>query len=163
MKKGACQSAQAAMDTQTRDERKVTTVSELTQPISDMQLLQFNIMRHSSFNEFDGDRVVDSLIANRRLWRGVVMDRAGHTGMNPRPIESVICLIKLRDIEDDVWNVDTVFILPSGVDDNALFQLAESDEWAADEVDWIVGREAQSMLGSYGADVPSRILRVWWD
>ena len=69
-------------------------------------------------------------------------------------------LITLRDIEDDTWNVDTLYILSSGGNDKALRRLAQ--HWEADEVTWISGSAADKLLGEY-ASGPHRILQVWWD
>ena len=110
-------------------------------------------MRIATFNEFDGALVVESLLEHRDLWRGVVMDRSAY--------QAPIDLIKLRDIEHGYWNVDTVFVLSSGVDDAQLEQLANT--WAADEVDWYEGEAAGLLLGAWGTQPPPRILRVWWD
>ena len=69
-------------------------------------------------------------------------------------------LIKLRDLDKNIWNVDTLDVLSSGADDNALRRLASG--WHADSVDWISGSEADKLLGQWGAG-RQRILEVWWD
>lgn len=118
--------------------------------INKVQELQFDLMREASFNGFDGDTVVNSLVENRALWRGCIFDRPN--------------LIKLRDIPDGHWNADTLWILPAAGCENALRHLA--DEWGADEVDWVGGEEACSALGSWtqaGRDNERAILCVWWD
>ena len=122
-----------------------------------VQDLQFELMERSSFNEFDGEQVVKDLKENDELWSGVIIDRAGYSSRyheNTEPID----LIKLRDIGDDVWNADTVYILTTGENDDRLELIAS--KWEADEVDWIEGEPAGAMLGS---NVGHRVLRVWWD
>jgi len=126
-----------------------------------VQELQFELMKEATFNNFDGEKVVESLKEHKDLWKGVIMDRAGYTGMNPKPIEPCIDLIKLRDIGGGYWNVDTLFILPSGKDDEKLKLLAES--WDADEVDWLEGKEVSHAFGQAGPNAQKKLLRVWWD
>lgn len=120
-----------------------------------MQQLELERIRASSFNGFDGDVVVDSLVKHRDLWRGVVLDREGG--------DDGICLIKLRDIHRDCWNVDTLFILCEDDASDAtraeLTALAHS--WGADEIDWMDNDRANSVLGRGGFN--SNLLRVWWD
>lgn len=118
--------------------------------IVSVQNVQLQLMRMSSFNDFNGPLVVASLEQHRDLWKGAVMTR----------LESLICL---RDIEHH-WNVDTLFLTPHAGREDELLRLAQ--KWRADEVDWIGGEEACSLLGSYGPDTrnnPRQILRVFWD
>lgn len=112
-----------------------------------IQELNFELIKRSSFNDFNGDLVVEDLLKNKPLWKGVVLDRLGS-------------LIKLRDIDSDSWNVDTLFILPSNVDNDKLFKIASS--WNADEVDWLGKDESERLLGSWN-NGNTKILRVWWD
>src|SRR5919202_2409129 len=81
--------------------------------ISKIQALQFQLIRRSSFNNFDGVRLTRDLLQHRRLWCGVIMDRLGNDA-----------LIKLRDIGSNEWNVDTLYVLSSRVNDRALSRLA---------------------------------------
>lgn len=122
----------------------------MTQPINKVQQLLIDLMREASFNAFDGDHVADDLITHRDLWRGFLFDRDR--------------LIKLRDIPDGYWNVDTLWILPMHGKEDELERLAR--EWDADTVEWISGGDAGGMLGSYGPhmrDNPRVILQLWWD
>lgn len=130
-----------------------------------IQELQFELMERASFNGFDGEKVVASLQNHSNLWRGVVMDRAYYGEANEHGwVSGGVNLIKLRDIKDNYWNVDTLFILPTQGKETELELLAQ--EWGADEVDWVGGEEACRMLGSYSPEGRSNskaILRVWWD
>jgi len=117
---------------------------------NEAQELNLELMRIASFNNYDGEKVVRSLRRNRGLWRAVTMDMEGY---------SHICLIKLRDLPDNCWNVSTVFILSVAGKEEQLFRIVR--RWRADEVNWINEEEASKMLGSFPA--PSKILRVWWD
>ena len=117
--------------------------------IDAIQAIQFELMEKSSFNLFDGPRVVRDLRNHRRLWCGVVMDTGDGS------------LLKLRDIGDNVWNVDTVYILSSGADDRALALLAQ--HWSADARSWVSGSAAEKLLGEAGPGFHRKILEVWWD
>lgn len=114
-----------------------------------VQGLEFELIKKASFNEFDGVVVVEDLKKHKDLWRGVVMDRGSYgcyeDGMN---------LIKLRDIEDDCWNVDTLYILAVDTKTEELKKLAE--KWEADEVSYM--KEPYLGGGKY-----TKVLRVWWD
>jgi len=116
--------------------------------INPIQSLEFQMIRRASFNAFDGRKVVRDLLKHRRLWCGAVMDTGDGT------------LLKLRDIDQNAWNVDTLYVLPSGADNSALRRLAQ--RWRADEVVWVTGAKASRLLGEYGPGT-RRILEVWWD
>lgn len=126
------------------------------------QGLQFELMKHASFNGFQGELVVRDLESNPELWKGAVMDRAGFNSTGEK-YKAVINLIKLRDLPE-YWNVDTLFITPQKGKEDELEALART--WNADEVAWIGGEEANSDLGSHSKELrenPRQILRVWWD
>ena len=103
-------------------------------------------MELASFNAFDGESVVKSLKEHTDLWSGAVM----HDNR----------LLSLRDIHGGIWHADTLHILPLEGKEDELISLAK--EWSADEVDYIVGSDAESLLGQYGFG-NVKILRVWWD
>lgn len=63
-----------------------------------IQDLHFELMRRASFNDFDGESVVNTLKEHRDLWKGAIMDRDN--------------LIPLRDIPSNYWNVDTLYLTP---------------------------------------------------
>jgi hypothetical protein len=118
-----------------------------TTAISKIQSLQLELMRRSSFNSFDGTQVARDLLAHRLLWCGAMMDRLGGNA-----------LIKLRDIGENAWNVDTLYVLSSTADDKRLTSLAR--RWHPDSVTWVSGPAASRLLGATGS---YRILEVWWD
>jgi len=109
-----------------------------------VQDLQFKLMKSASFNSFNGEQVVEDLLAHENLWKGAIMDRAGYN--------QEIDFIKLRDIEEGEWNVDTLYIKSSHIDDEKLELLAKT--WEADEVAW----EEVDLGGPR-----EKVLRVWWD
>ena len=67
-------------------------------------------------------------------------------------------LIKLRDLGQGDWNVDTLYVLSSGANDRLLRKLAH--RWHADVVNWVSGAAAGRLLGESAS---ARILEVWWD
>lgn len=117
--------------------------------INETQRLQFELMKRSSYNEFDGTRVVSDLLANRHLWRAAMMNRH----YDP--------FLPLRDLEEDHWNVDTLMILSSGQDDGALRTLA--DTWKADEIGWLSPEDRMRELRSSIARLGPQVLVLWWD
>lgn len=119
-----------------------------TKEITEAQELVFALMKAASFNSFYGERIADSLRENRALWDGAWFTGSG--------------LIVLRDIGDGFVNCDTLYLLTTTERASALEALAASEDWCADEVDWLEDEKAGYELGSY----PIRdraVLRVWWD
>jgi hypothetical protein len=123
---------------------KTSHMEDSRSPIhSRPQQLQLELMRLASRG-----RVADDLIEHAALWSGALM-----TSTN---------LVPLRDLERGSWNADTLYVLSSGQDDEALVTLA--GRWEADSIDWIGGMEAAVKLGEYRTDQPvRRVLVVWWD
>jgi hypothetical protein len=115
--------------------------------VTKTQAIQFDLLKRSSFNNLDGSRVVRDLLKNRRLWCGALIDRLGSDA-----------LIKLRDLDENVWNVDTLYVLSSGANDRLLTRLAR--RWRADAISWVSGGAASRLLGDSRA---ARVLEVWWD
>lgn len=110
----------------------------------DTQALQFELMKKASFNNFRGEQVVSDLKANSHLWDAALMDA-------PK-------LIKLRDLPDDIWNVNTLYIL-TGIKSDQLYQLAL--QWNPSHLRWIEGEEASRRLDAYVSG--DYILCLWWN
>ena len=112
------------------------------------QELYLELMRLSSFNEFDGERVVGDLLAHRDLWQSCLMTRS-----EPGLI--------LRDLAEDPPegsnNVDTLYLLAEPEREWPLEALAGT--WDAEEVGWV--REGPRFLG--GARAGVGVLMAWWD
>jgi hypothetical protein len=74
------------------DRRSVSSVGSCNggkpppRSISAIQAIQFELMAKSSFNYFDGPRVVRDLRNHRRLWCGVVMETGDGSLLNLRDI-----------------------------------------------------------------------------
>jgi len=115
--------------------------------VTKIQGIQLDLLRRSSFNNLNGRQVAGDLLSHRRLWCAALIDRLGTDA-----------LIKLRDLDENAWNADTLYVLSSRQDDRALARLAR--RWHADAITWVGGAAASRLLGDSS---PARILEVWWD
>lgn len=120
-----------------------------------VQELQFELMKRASFNGFSGEQVVKDLKKNKGLWKGAFMFML--------PAYEPINLIPLRDIEDNEWNVDTLFINTNKKNLTELLRIVST--WNADEVEVEKGKKACDFLGSWSKEMEenTRIIKVWWD
>ena len=125
-----------------------TPPQQSSKKISDVQQIQLDIIEHTNFNFFNGRKIVDLLKENHRMWRSVLM-----------PLD----LISLRDMADERWHTDTLYIYS---EDGYQFQLEElvREQFQADEIEWIGGSSAVDILGTTEVEHKSQvILTVWWD
>lgn len=121
------------------------------------QEIQLELIRRTQMNAFDGERVARDLIEHRDLWIAVLMDRFGVS--NPPRLPSC-SLIKLRDLDGNDWNVDTLFILAKNV--KSARKLASlRDPWIADSAVVHDQEETERVLGGWG--LPGRLVTFWWD
>jgi hypothetical protein len=125
-----------------------------------VQQIQFELLRRSSFNAFDGERVVASLLAHRDLWESVMMDRVGIMRPGHLPAHG---LIKLRDLADNCWNVDTLYVLTPNVRSaRELARIIEQEEGWGGMVR--VHDDQQDVDDALGSGREERaIVTVWWD
>jgi hypothetical protein len=115
-----------------------------------VQQMQLELIRRRRFNRFDGGRILNDLLDQRRLWEAVMLDA-------PEPLS----MIKLRDMSANLWNTDTLFIL--AVDEESAQRLAGNAEaWLADTVDVLDARETQAELGMSDSGA-RRLVTMWWD
>lgn len=140
--------------------------------VHEVQRLNFRLMELASFNRYDGPKVVKDLLDHRELWQACIMDRGSYSEASIiNKIESsyFINLIKLRDMSRDcvkrlgeqIWNIDTLFILAPKSLEKKKELLKLSKTWLADEVKWMEPKRASYYLG--GAPKGTKILQVWWD
>jgi hypothetical protein len=71
-------------------------------------------------------------------------------------------LIKLRDLDDNLWNADTLFVLtPTRQDAERLAQIAEEEDWGGEVYVYKDQAQMDAALGTgrqeYG------LLPIWWD
>jgi hypothetical protein len=128
-----------------------------------VQEIQLELIRRTTFNALDGEKVYASLLKHRHLWRAVLLDRPGIANYAEPSHLLMAGLIKLRDLPDNFWNADSLFILtPDRSCAEELARIAEEEVWLADEVHVYTEQgETDRALGTgrqkYG------LLSLWWD
>ncbi len=123
------------------------------------QEIQLELIRRRHFNAFDGQRVVDCLLQHRDLWDAVMMDRVAisHPGTLP-----TLGLMKLRDLSEDSWNVDTLYILTSSNEDaRQLAEIFNLRQWGGMVDVHTRWEEVDNALG--GAKSGQAVVSIWWD
>ncbi len=121
-----------------------------------VQEIHLELIRRTERNNFDGAQVLADLMAHREDWRAVLFDTHGLAS------NGVVCgLIKLRDMADNFYNVDTLYIL--AVNELAAQRLAAfAEEWAADAVQVYDEEETNHRLGGC-SDNHLCLVTMWWD
>jgi hypothetical protein len=128
-----------------------------------VQQIQFELFRRSAVSVEHGDLIqpiIDVLQTHTELWTGMVIDRIhiGHRGHGLLPMT----MIPLRDVDQNVWNADTLYLLcPSRSAADRLAALLPMERFGCmvnvyDDPDLL-----DAALG--GADNGVAILRAWWD
>ncbi len=128
-----------------------------------VQEIQLELIRRTKYNAFDGERIYASLMKHRELWQAVLLDRPGLANyQKPRHL-LMSGLIKLRDLDDNLWNADTLFILTAKREQAVqLARIIEEEDWGGEkpivhddqeEIDYALGTGRQE----YG------LLSIWWD
>jgi hypothetical protein len=127
-----------------------------------VQEIQLELLRRSSFNALDGERVVESLLRNRDLWLSLLLDRPGLPNYAKSRRLLTMGLIKLRDLPDNLWNADMLFVLtPTHAQAQELARIAEEEDWAGEVCVYKDQDEIDSALGT-GRDEYG-LMSVWWD
>jgi hypothetical protein len=127
-----------------------------------VQDIQLELLRRTRFNALDGERVCDSLLRHRHLWLAALLDRPGVPNYTDPGGLLMGGLIKLRDLPDDVWNADTLFVLtPTRADAVALAAVAEREDWGGEVRVYDRQEEIDRALGT--GRQPFGLLSVWWD
>jgi hypothetical protein len=98
-----------------------------------VQEIQLELLRRTRFNALDGERVVASLLKHRHLWRAILLDRPGVPNFTKPGWLLTAGLIKLRDLPDNLWNADTLFLLtPTHRDAEELARIADEENWGGE-------------------------------
>jgi hypothetical protein len=127
-----------------------------------VQDIQLELLRRTQFNALDGERVFASLVRHRELWLAVLLDRPGFANYTKPSLLLTSGLIKLRDLPDNFWNADLLFVLTqTHVQACELARIAEEDDWAGEVYVYKNQDEIDQALGT-GRDEYG-LLRVWWD
>ena len=127
-----------------------------------VQDIQLELIRRSTFNTFDGERVCELLRRHRDIWRAVIFDRPGLPDYTSPGHLLIGGLIKLRDLEDNIWNVDTLYVMTNTTDQaRELAHAFDREDIGAMPTVHDELKETDRALGTgrqeYG------ILTVWWD
>jgi hypothetical protein len=127
-----------------------------------VQDIQLELLRRTRFNDLDGERVVASLLKHHDLWLAVLLDRPGIPNYAEQHLLLTSGLIKLRDLRDNIWNADTLFILTRTREQaRQIGRIVEEEEWGGsvqlhedqEEIDRALGTGRKE----YG------LVSVWWD
>jgi hypothetical protein len=138
----------------------------MNQPVSlrdaSVQDIQLELLRRTKFNALDGERVVASLLQHRDLWLAALLDRPGVPNYTEPGLLLTAGLIKLRDLPDNYWNADTLFVLTRTHEQaRQLARIAEEEDWGGEVRVFDDQQEIDRALGTgrqeYG------LMSVWWD
>ena len=128
-----------------------------------VQDIQLELLRRTRFNAFDGERVCVSLLNHRDLWLAVLLDRPGLPNYAEPGHLLMSGLIKLRDLPDNIWNADTLFILTrSRSDAEQLARVIVEEDWGGETPRIYKNQEEiDRALGTGREDYG--LVSVWWD
>ncbi len=127
-----------------------------------VQEIQLELIRRTRFNAFDGPRIVASLMAHKDLWEAVLLDRFGLSERGRPAGLPASSLIKLRDLSDNIWNADKLFILtPDAASAHRLVEIIEAEDWGGEKPQVFEGDDVDRALG--GSEEGQAIVTVWWD
>src|SRR5260370_11950579 len=128
-----------------------------------VQEIQLELIRRTKFNAFDGERIHASLMKHRAYWQAVLLDQPGLANyQKPRHLLT-LGLIKLRDLDDNIWNAAKLFILTAKREQRVpLARILEAEDWGGEKpIVYDDQEEIDSALGvgreAYG------LLSIWWD
>ncbi len=127
-----------------------------------VQEIQLELLRRTRFSALDGEKLYASLLKHRHLWLAALLDRPGVPDYAEPSRLLMSGLIKLRDLPDNYWNADTLFILTRTHDEaNQIARIAEEEDWAGEVVVFDDQSEIDRALGTgrqgYG------LVSIWWD
>lgn len=127
-----------------------------------VQDIQLELLRRTAFNALDGERVCASLLKHRHLWLAVLLDRPGFPNYAEPGRLPVAGLIKLRDLPDNLWNADTLFVLtPTKAAADQLAKVAEDEDWGGETQVYRDQKDSDGALGT--GRQPYGPMSVWWD
>jgi hypothetical protein len=127
-----------------------------------VQELQLELIRRTKFNAFDGERVCASLLKHRELWAAAILDHPGESPPYGSALLLIDGLIKLRDLSDNIWNADTLYILtPSPETADELARHIRAERWGGEVIVYDDPEETEAALGAIGHEYG--LLTVWWD
>jgi hypothetical protein len=124
-----------------------------------VQEVRLELIRRTLFNAFHGETVANTLLEHRPLWEAVILDRCCFFNGGKLPSGG---LIKLRDLSENQWNVDTLFVLtPNARSAQELVRLAEKDGWGGEVFVYDDPEDVDRALGD--SDEGRVVVKFWWD
>jgi hypothetical protein len=127
-----------------------------------VQDIQLELLRRPQLNALDGERVVASLLRHRSLWLATFLDSPGLANYAKPTHLLTSGLIKLRDLPDNFWNADTLFVLTDTHEKaRELARIIEEEDWGGMVQVFEDQEEIDRALGT-GRDEYG-LLTVWWD
>ena len=138
----------------------------MTEPVSlrdaSVQDIQLELLRRTTFNALNGEVVHASLLKHRHLWLAALLDRPGVPNYMEPGFLLTAGLIKLRDLPDNFWNSDTLFILTrTRAQAREFAEIIQAEDWGGEVQVHERQEETDRALGTgrqeYG------LLSVWWD
>ena len=127
-----------------------------------VQEIHLELLRRTKFNALDGGRIAASLLQHRDLWLAVILDRPGIPNYREPRLLLSCGLIKLRDLPEDFWNADTLFILTrTHAHARQLGEIAEEEDWCGEVQVFDKQQEIDEALGVYGEEYG--LVSIWWD
>src|SRR5688572_2836252 len=109
----------------------------MTEPLllrdASVQDIQLELLRRTRVDALDGERVCASLLRHHHLWLAALLDRPGLPNY-AEPGELLLSgLIKLRDLPENLWNADMLFVLtPTHQHARELARIIEEEDWAGE-------------------------------
>lgn len=128
-----------------------------------VQEIQLELIRRTRFNAFDGEQIYASLMKHRTLWQAVLLDRPGLPNYHKPRRLLMSGLIKLRDLDDNIWNADQLFILTAKREQAVqLARIIEEEDWGGEEPTVYANQEEIDGALGVGREEYG-LLSIWWD
>lgn len=100
-----------------------------------------------------------SLLAHHDLWEAVMIDRFCFSNPGKLP---TMGLIKLRDLPQNFYNADTLYILtPDAASARQLAEIIEDEDWGGMVQVHDGQDDVERALGGWGRD--GAVVSIWWD
>ncbi len=127
-----------------------------------VQEIQLELIRRTSFNALEGEKVCASLLKHRDLWQAVLLDRPGVADYSePRQL-LIAGLIKLRDLDDNIWNADHLYILTRTREQaRQMKAIIEEEDWGGEV--WLTENQKELDMALGTGRQEYGLVHVWWD
>ena len=127
-----------------------------------VQDIRLELIRRTRFNSFKGEVICALLAKYRDHWQAVVFDNSGVPNYrNPGQLP-IGGLIKLRDLQDNIWNVDGLYVLTHTPEQaRVLAEAFEESGTGAMPIVYDNQEEIDMALGIMRQTCG--LLKVWWD